>query len=342
MLSERQSRILELVVREYVEAASPVGSQLIYRKHRLNASPATIRNEMADLEEHGYLSHPHTSSGRVPTEQGYRYYVETLMEEEALPWEEQQTIRHQFHQVERGQEAWVHLAASILAQTVGNAAVVTAPRTDVCRMKHLELVNLHERTALLVLVLDQARLEQQLVLMDETADQDTLTELAARLNRLFAGCSLREMAAKTVELDDRERVVMDAVVSIMRAVDEGFDEAYLDGVRQVLRQPEFSDSDRALGLLELLDERNVVRALPLRSLAGQGVTVIIGAENPRLLGAGDAIRACSVVVGSYGTPGVASGALAVLGPMRMRYARAIPTVRYMADLLSDLLSEYSE
>src|SRR3990170_694177 len=189
MLSERQSRILELVVREYVEAASPVGSQLIYRKHRLNASPATIRNEMADLEEQGYLTHPHTSSGRVPTEHGYRYYVESLMQEEELLWEEQQTIRHQFHQIERGQDAWVHLAASILAQTVGNAAVVTAPRTDVCRMKHLELVNLHERTALLVLVLDQGRLEQQLLLMDETAGQDALTEMAARLNRLFAGGS---------------------------------------------------------------------------------------------------------------------------------------------------------
>src|ERR1700675_3917646 len=100
MLSERQSRILELVVREYVEAASPVGPQLIYRKPRLNASPATIRNEMADLEEQGYLTRPHTPPGRGPTEQGYRYYVETLMEEETLPWEEQQTIRHQFHQVE--------------------------------------------------------------------------------------------------------------------------------------------------------------------------------------------------------------------------------------------------
>jgi len=350
MLSERQSRILELVVREYVEAASPIGSQLIARKYRLNASPATIRNDMADLEEQGFLTHPHTSSGRVPTEHGYRYYVETLMQEEELPWEEQQTIRHQFHQVERGQEAWVHLAASILAQSLGNAAVVTAPRTDLCRMKHLELVNLHERTALLVLVLDQARLEQQLLLMDEAVDQDALTETAGKLNRLFTGCSLSEMAAKGAELDGGERVIVDAVTSIMRAVDEGFDEAYLDGVRQVLRQPEFSDSGSALGLLELLDERNVVRALPLRSLAGQGVTVIIGAENPRLAEAGaqaggrlpEAIRACSVVVGAYGAPGVASGALAVLGPMRMRYSRAIPAVRYMADVLSDLLGEYSE
>ena len=341
MLTERQSRILELVISEFVEGAEPVGSQLIAGRYDLGVSPATIRNEMADLEEQGFLTHPHTSSGRVPTEHGYRYYVETLMQEEELPWEEQQTIRHQFHQVERGQEAWVHLAASILAQSLGNAAVVTAPRTDVCRMKHLELVNLHERTALLVLVLDQGRLEQQLLLMDETVDQDALTEMAGKLNRLFAGCSLSEMDAKGAELDGGDRVVMDAVTATMRAVDEGFDEAYLDGVRQVLRQPEFSDSDRALGLLELLDERNVVRALPLRSLAGQGVTVIIGAENSRL-GAGEAIRACSVVVGTYGSPGVASGALAVLGPMRMRYARAIPTVRYMADVLSELLGEYSE
>src|SRR3990170_5637887 len=171
MLGERQSRILELVVREYVEAASPIGSQLIARKYRLNASPATIRNEMADLEEQGFLTHPHTSSGRVPTEHGYRYYVETLMQEEELPWEEQQTIRHQFHQVERGQDAWVHLAASILAQSLENAAVVTAPWTSACRLKHLELVSLHDRTALVVLVLDQARLKQQVLLLEEEQTQ---------------------------------------------------------------------------------------------------------------------------------------------------------------------------
>src|ERR1700694_2039552 len=101
MLTERQSRILELVIREYVEAASPVGSQLISGKYPMKASPATIRNEMAELEEMGYLTHPHTSSGRVPTEEGYRYYVEILMREEELGRDEQQTIRHQFHQVER-------------------------------------------------------------------------------------------------------------------------------------------------------------------------------------------------------------------------------------------------
>jgi heat-inducible transcriptional repressor len=127
----------------------------------------------------------------------------------------------------------------------------------------------------------------------------------------------------------------------MREVDEGgADEAYLEGLRHVLSQPEFSDSQRALGLLELLDERNFARSIPLRRLAREGVTVIIGADNPRLARAGETMRECSVIVGAYGLPGSASGALAVLGPMRMRYSRTIPTVRYLASVMSELVSQY--
>jgi len=341
MLTERQARILELVIREYVENAAPVGSQYISRKHEVGASPATIRSEMAELEDQGYLNHPHTSSGRVPTDQGYRYYVEWLMREEELPWEAQQTIRHQFHQVERGHEAWVHLAASILAQAVQNAAVVTPPRTDACRIKHLELVSLHDQTALLVLVLDQARLKQELLTIEDPATQDELAAMAGKLNQLFAGCSARELAARPVELSRAERQVMDTVEQIMRSVDEGgADEAYLEGLRHVLGQPEFADNERALGLLELLDERTLTRTIPLLSLAHEGVTVIIGADNPRLARAGEAIRACSVIVTSYGGPDTASGALAVLGPTRMRYPHTISTVRYLSALMSELVAKY--
>lgn len=342
MLTARQSRILELVIREFVETASPVASQLISRKYRLNASAATIRSEMAWLEEQGYLMHTHTSSGRVPTDQGYRHYVEALMREEELPWQEQQTIRHQFHQIERGQDAWVHLAASLLAQLADNAAVVTVPRNDVCRVKHLELVSLQDRTALLVLVLDQGRLEQQVVTLNESATQDELREVAGKLNSLIAGLSAAEFAAQREELTALETTFISIIEVLMRAIDEGFDEAYLDGLRNLLRQPEFSESGRALGLLELLDERTLIRALPLRALASEGVTVIIGAENKQLAGAGEAMRACSIIVGSYGVPGAASGALAVLGPMRMRYSRTIPTVRYLSDLMSEMLTEQYE
>ena len=343
MLTERQSRILELVISEFVEGAEPVGSQLIAGRYDLGVSPATIRNEMAELEREGYLGHPHTSSGRVPTDKGYRIYVERLMREEQVPWEAQQTIRHQFHQVEGGQDAWAHLAASVLAQAAENAAVVTAPRTAACHLKHLELVSLHDRTVLLVLVLDQGLLQQQVLTFEETYTQDELAATGQRLNQLIGGKALRDMQVQPDELSPIEQQVLDHVDEVMRAVDAGgYDEAYLDGVRQLLSQPEFARGDQMLGLLELLDERNLTRAIPLRALAREGVTVIIGADNPRLDVANEAMRACSVVIGAYGAPGVASGALAVLGPMRMRYPRTISTVRYLSAVMNELFAESYE
>jgi heat-inducible transcriptional repressor len=341
-LTERQSRILELVVREYVETAAPVGSQLISRKHRLDSSPATIRNEMAELEDGGYLTHPHTSSGRVPTDKGYRFYVEALMREEELPWEAQQTIRHQFHQLARGHDDWLHLAASVLAKLAENVAVVTVPRTQAAKVKHMELVSLHDRTALLVLVLDQGRLEQQLLTLDEEASQEELHAIAGRLIERLAGRSMGQIESRPDDLTPMEAGIFNAVRSLMQEVDEGFDEAYLEGLRNILEQPEFAQSERALGLLELLQERTLVRTLPLRTLARQGVNVIIGAGAPELAEAGEAMRACSVVVGSYGAADAASGVVAVLGPTRMRYSRTIPTVRYLSELMSELLAEYYE
>ena len=343
MLTERQSRILALVISDYVETAVPVASQSLGRNDQIGVSPATIRNEMAELEAQGYLGQPHTSAGRVPTDKGYRFYVERLMREEALPWEAQQTIRDQFQQIESAQQTWVHLAASILAQAVENVAVVTAPHTAACRIKHLELVSLQDHTALLVLVLDQGRLKQQILRLAAPRNQDELSAVAARLNHLFIGSSAGRAAAPEAELTQLERQVMDGVAEIMRAVDEGgFDEAYLEGLRHILGQPEFASSDRVRDLLELLDQGNLTRAIPLRALAREGVTVVIGAENPGLAQAGEAMRECSVVVGAYGAPGVASGAVAVLGPMRMRYSRTISTVRYLATVMSELLSEYYE
>ncbi len=343
MLTKRQSRILEIVIGDYVESAVPVASEAIGRNHALGVSAATIRNEMAELESRGYLQQPHTSAGRAPTDKGYRFYVEWLMREEELPWDVQQTIRHQFHQLRQGSESWVHLASSVLARAVQNAAVVTTPRSSACRIKHIELVSLHDYTALLVLVLDQARLRQEVLTLDDVCSQDELSLIAARLNQLFARLTVRERAAQNTELTQVEQQAMAAVDAIMSAVDEGsFDEAYLEGLRNVLSQPEFASGDRVLALLDLLDERSLTRTIPFRTLAGEGVTVIIGADNPRLARAGAAIRECSVILGSYGAPGLASGALAVLGPMRMRYSYTISTVRYMADVMSELLAEHYE
>jgi len=336
MLAERRSRILSLIVDEYVESAMPVGSETMVRKYRLPVSSATIRNEMARLEEEGYITHPHTSAGRVPSDKGYRYYIESLMEEQDLTQEERETIRHQFHQAGRELEEWVRLAAAVLAQAVRNMAVVTTPRSPYCRLKHLELVSLHDLAVLLVLVLQDGRLMQQVLTLSEALSQDELTAAAHRLTDLYKGLTASQAQSKVVELSLLESRVMDEVRALMTAEDEGrYDEAFLEGVPLVLGQPEFSRTEKMLDLLAVLDEYSLSRMLPLRSLAGEGVTVVIGRENQE-----GALRECSLLVTRYGVPGALSGALAVLGPTRMRYPRTISTVRYVGALMSDLVSQY--
>jgi heat-inducible transcriptional repressor len=192
-------------------------------------------------------------------------------------------------------------------------------------------------------VLDEGRLEQQVLSSGRLYAQDELSATATQLNKKYEGKASKELASDESDLSELESLVMESVVSVMRSVDEGgAEEAYLEGLRHILSQPEFSDSAAVLGLLELLDGQNLSRAIPLRALAREGVTVIIGADSPQLTNASEAMRACSVIVGSYGAPGDALGALAVVGPMRMRYSRTISTVRYLADVMSELLSEQYE
>src|SRR5688572_20378409 len=175
MLTDRRSALLNTIVEEYVDTAVPVGSQYIVRKHGMPVSSATVRLEMARLEDEGYISQPHTSAGRVPSDKGYRYYVESLMAEEALPLEELETIRHQFHQAERAMEQWFQLAAAVLAHSVSNFAVVTSPRSRVTRLRHVQMVPMQEITALCVVVLNEARIRQQVVTFREPVAPQSLS-----------------------------------------------------------------------------------------------------------------------------------------------------------------------
>ena len=336
MLNERRAQLLSLIIREYVDSAQPVGSETIVRKHELPYSSATIRNEMARLEEEGYISHPHTSAGRVPSDQGYRYYVESLMQENDLSAGVKQTIRHQFHQAGREEDEWIHLAAAVLARAVENAAVVTLPRSPESRLKRIELVGIQDTAALLVLVLHQARVKQQVLLFPEPVEQDELTAISNRLNEVFSGQSATEVGRSRAQMTQLEWHVANAVREIMDASDRGgYDEAYLDGVRNVLKKPEFATSDKMLTMLEVLEQRNLTRLIPFRQVARDGITVMIGAENEE-----DAMRDYSVVISPYGMPGGITGAMAVVGPTRMHYPETISTVRFIADLMSEMLATY--
>ncbi len=334
MLTERRQKLLQIIVDEYVTSAQPVGSSALVEKYRLPYSSATVRNEMARLEEDGYISQPHTSAGRIPTDSGYRYYVETLMHEETPSEALQQTIRHQFHQAARELEEWARLAAAILAGRLQNAAVVTTPHSPEPRIRWLEIVGVHDYLALLVVVLQEARVLQQTLALEQPMTQDELTTVARRLNGLFDGKTAAQIRSQKLPAIPVESAIAEAAASMLDAADvEGVEPSFMEGMRDLLRQPEFIQGERIIGILELLDERNLSRAIPAAS-AGD-LRILIGGEHPV-----DAMRVCTVITSNYAGPAGLRGSLAVVGPTRMHYPRTVSMVRYMSSLMEELLGVY--
>ena len=335
-LTARQQAILGLVVREYVATATPVSSKVIVEAYGLGISSATVRNEMARLEEAGYLTHPHTSAGRVPTDQGYRYFVERLLGETELPLAERRMIRHQFHQVRPEMDQWLKLSASVLAQTAQNVAWITAPSATTRRVfKHLELVSISDSLALVVLVLQGGTVKQSVLTLSQPLSQEELSRIANRLNDHFDGLTTDGIMAHLAHLTPLEAQVGELAAEMMGLSDERTrSEVYRDGLINILQQPEFAEGQSARHVFELFEEssfREIVLADVPAQAAG-GVQVIIGGEGPW-----EELSDCSLVLSRYGVVSQATGDLGVLGPRRMAYRRAISVVRYVSSLMSELI-----
>jgi heat-inducible transcriptional repressor len=334
MLSPRTEIILKSIVGQYITRATPVPSQSIINDYELGVSAATIRNEMAYLEREGYINRPHPSAGSIPSDKGYRYYVESLTDIN-LPLAEQRLIGHLFHQVEGELGEWLRLAATLIAQLAQNMAVVTMPKPVGCQFKHLELVALQDSLALVVLVLRGARIKQQLITFDQIISQPELTAITNKLNAAYSGLTSTQIIAKNIDLFPTEQQLTDCLIKIMQAEDEQeYEEPYLNGWHFMLNQPEFIRSRRMLALMELVEHRNLLSAIVPRQLPSQGVQVIIGKENKA-----EAIHDFSVVISQYGLPKEAIGTIGVIGPTRMPYARAISTISYLSSVLSRLVAE---
>ena len=334
MLTQRRAGILNLVVDEYIDTAEPVSSRALVDRHSLDVSTATVRNELAALEEDGYITHPYTSAGRVPSNVGYRFYVEQLMAEDPVDSEEQRTIEHQFHQASPGLEEWLRLAASILAAAVGNVAVVARPRRAVPHLRHVQLVHLRAGSALLVSVMDDGSVQERIVAVADFEDQAALSVRAARLNdrlELADADGARARAADFEDEDDR-RIALD--VADLVAEHASAAELFIEGVRTALEQPEFANTDRMLDAVQHLEAYHLRRALRARRAPERAARVLIGDENEHPW-----LSDWTLVVSTFGEPGGAVGSVAVLGPTRMRYGRTIPRVRYVADLMTELLQE---
>lgn len=337
-LTPRQEEILGIVVREYIASAVPVGSNTIARQYGLGVSPATVRNELSFLEREGYLVQTHTSAGRIPSDKGYRYFVQRLMQDSELPPGEQRMISHQFHQVRLDLEQWMKLAAAVLAQTAHSASLVTAPRAPQARLKHLEMIGLSEVTTLLILVFQDGSIRQQVQVLPSPTSQDELTRISNRLNALIGSANAGELRTGPVSatnLSELERQVVDRVAATLEDLDRRTErEVYRDGLLHVLRQPEFAQVDKFRQVVEVLERRALLESIVAEVLAANGVQVIIGGE-----GRWEDFENYSLVLSRYGLSGEADGVLGVLGPMRMPYGRAISAVRYVARLMSDLVEE---
>jgi len=339
-LTERQEFLLGLIVREYVETVQPVGSKTLVGRYHLNFSSATTRNDMLTLTEEGFLHQPHTSAGRVPTEDGYRYFVQRLLGETELPQAEKRTISHQFFQARGDVDQWMRLAAAVLAHHSSAASLVTAPSADKAVFRQLQLVSIKGQQALLVLVLQGGKVQQQYISLDEPLSQEDLSQLAGQINERFAGAdtALIEPSLETMPpMPPMTRAILTVVVDLMHRADfVATAEMVHDGLTNVLKTPEYSDPDLVSRTLHILEEQSLLGEFLSRALGSEvgGVQVVIGGE-----GDWEDLRDCSMVIARYGAPGLATGALGVIGPMRMAYGRTISAVRYVSSLMSDLISE---
>jgi heat-inducible transcriptional repressor len=338
-LDPRSQAILRAVIEEYVTTATPVGSQALVERYHLGVSSATVRHVLAELEADGLLTHPHTSAGRIPTDAGYRFYVESIVEAVPLPAVEQLMIRHQFGQVEFASEHWFRLAATTLASVTRSAGLATPAKPEWAHLRRLDIVAINERLASLILVLREGAIKQALVSLEEPADQTALSEVAGVLNNRIAGLTAVEAAAAIEKIDDSGpngaliRRIGDRVARTLREYDASvIEEIFSDGLLNVMQAPEFADSDKLRRVFSVLENRAYLGQLVVDVASSDRVHVFIGGENQP-----PEMREVSLVLAPYGRPGRAIGVVGVLGPTRMSYPQAIGTVSFVSGLMNELV-----
>ncbi len=340
-LDLRTQAILRAVIEEYVTTATPVGSQALVERYGLGVSSATVRGILAELEAAGLLTHPHTSAGRVPTDAGYRFYVESIVDAVPLPAVEQLMIRHQFGQVEFASEHWFRLAATTLASITRSAGLATPAKPRSAHVRRIDLVAINERMASLILVLREGAIKQALVNFadDDSIDQPTLNRVAGLLNERLADKTAvqAEAIVERFRTDDRlealARRIGERVARIVKDYDgEAIEEVFSDGLLNVMDAPEFAQSDKLRRVFSALENRAYLGQL-VGDVADAGrIRIFIGHENQPI-----EMRDVSLVLAPYGRAGQAIGVVGVLGPTRMSYSQAIGTVRFVSSLMNELV-----
>lgn len=333
-LTRRQEEILALIIRAYSQKPEPIGSKFLVETYNLNFSSATIRNEMAALEELGYLAAPHTSAGRIPTENGYRYFVKHNLHNGDLSTNEQRNITERLQLPPLGTEQWMRLAATILSRTAHTASLVTPPTAQIGRFKHIELIAIQGRLVLMVLVMQDGMVQQRMLTLPDSLPQATLSDAASRINAQCVDLAANDILMKAIQLPVLEREVAELAAEAMQRTSTFHSSTvYRDGLSEVINA--FPDTDGAQQMVRVFEERAFLNMILDEYLSPfvEDVQVVIAGEGR------EELSQLSIVLSRYGVPGQMTGAVGLLGPTHINYGRAINTVRYVSSMMTNMLVE---
>ncbi len=337
-LSERERLVLKSLISHYVATAEPVGSRAVAQKYRLGISPATVRNTMQDLEEMGLITHPHTSAGRVPTDKGYRLYVDSMMGPEALTASEEDQIRREICADYAAVEDILEQTALVLATVSKQLGLTIAPRFDSGILTSINLIPVAEKKILVVLAVKHGLVRTVLLEAESSIDAKQVEKTAGVLNEKLSGLTLGEIK-ESIDLRLKEtfaadakliRLFLDSTESLFNLTEP--DQMHLEGTTNIVDQPEFKDREKLRSLIEVLEEKKLLAELVSAKGIKEGISITIGKEIER-----GEMQSCSLVTSPY-KAGKVRGTIGIIGPTRMRYSKLVSTVEYAAKLLSDVLS----
>ncbi|HTR80208.1 MAG TPA: heat-inducible transcriptional repressor HrcA [Bacteroidota bacterium] len=336
-LNERERTILRSVIYSFIQTATPVGSRYISKHQGLGLSPATVRNVMSDLEYLGYIDHPHTSAGRIPTDKGYRFYVDSLIELENLSEREQSSIQSQIHASADPDEV-LRETSRLLGTISHQLGIVSTPRVSGGIFEKLELVPISSSRIMVIISIGSGLVKTIMMEVHSEIPKNKLEEVSRLLNERLSGLTLKQIRATFA---DRVRDMQDEETGLVRlfveSVDKVFDETrnkekvHIGGTQSLLAQPEFSNAKNFRGIVELLENEDIIVHILEKNDPGEGnISIMIGSENHD-----DKMRDLSVVTSQY-TVGDISGTIGIIGAKRMDYSKMIPLVDYMAKTISSM------
>jgi heat-inducible transcriptional repressor len=339
MLDERSKKVLFAVIQCYINSPGPVGSRVVTKKYDFGLSPATIRNIMSDLEEMGYLRQPHTSAGRIPTDSGYRFYVDSLgTERQLINNALMAELNKKFELIKKDVNSFLDDASKMLSELSHYVGITMSPNTSMSTLNKIELLKYRDNQLAVILFTDEGIIKNKIVPVDPAISQKELNSIAEYINSHFRGQSLDEIKRLILKEMSRERVLCDNLISeAARICRNAFSAApgniYISGLSEVLRLPDFCDINRIRELLQTLEAKHIIIHLLDNIADSEGTQVLIGAENPL-----DAMKQFSLVAATYREGSRPMGTVAIIGPKRMNYQEAISIIDSTARFITKLLS----